>query len=230
MLMSRRGRRRGYPVAVLIGLDGKKAYTWNVFSESVRMGEIIEDESEYGFYESIVDLLRPSMKQGLKTILVATPFEKEYKRFMEHIKKHQGWMLKGYSLNIVTFEYLSEEATELLTVQELVRRRDFRSKLTEVSSGDIMQVMDHLEKLLNDPKGIETLLFTLREVEDAVYGDASVEYILITESLNRRFGRRTNRLLQIAKNKNIKTRIIERGSPAEARIVQLSGLVCILKE
>ena len=228
--MSRRGRRRGYPVAVLIGLDGKKAYTWNVFSESVRMGEIIEDESEYGFYESIVDLLRPSMKQGLKTILVATPFEKEYKRFMEHIKKHQGWMLKGYSLNIVTFEYLSEEATELLAVQELVRRRDFRSKLTEVSSGDIKQVMNHLEKLLNDPKGIETLLFTLREVEDAVYGDASVEYILITESLNRRFGRRTNRLLQIANNKNIKTRIIERGSPAEARIVQLSGLVCILKE
>ncbi len=228
--MSRRGRRRGYPVAVLIGLDGKKAYTWNVFSESVRMGEIIEDESEYGFYESIVDLLRPSMKQGLKTILVATPFEKEYKRFMEHIKKHQGWMLKGYSLNIVTFEYLSEEATELLAVQEFVRRRDFRSKLTEVSSGDIMQVMDHLEKRLNDPKGIETLLFTLQEVEDAVYGDASVEYILITESLNRRFGRRTNRLLQIAKNKNIKTRIIERGSPAQARIVQLSGLVCILKE
>jgi len=228
--MSRRGRRRGYPVAVLIGLDGKKAYTWNVFSESVRMGEIIEDESEYGFYESIVDLLRPSMKQGLKTILVATPFEKEYKRFMEHIKKHQGWMLKGYSLNIVTFEYLSEEATELLAVQELVRRRDFRSKLTEVSSGDIKQVMNHLEKLLNDPKGIETLLFTLREVEDAVYGDVSVEYILITESLNRRFGRRTNRLLQIAKNKNIKTRIIGRGSPAEARIVQLSGLVCILKE
>jgi len=228
--MSRRGRRRGYPVAVLIGLDGKKAYTWNVFSESIRMGEIIEDESEYGFYESIVDLLRPSMKQGLKTILVATPIEKEYKRFMEHIKKHQGWMLKGYSLNIVTFEYLSEEATELLAVQELVRRRDFRSKLTEVSSGDIKQVMDHLEKLLNDPKGIETLLFTLREVEDAVYGDASVEYILITESLNRRFGRRTNRLLQIANNKNIKTRIIERGSPAEARIVQLSGLVCILKE
>ena len=230
MPMSRRGRRRGYPVAVLIGLDGMKAYTWNVFSESVRMGEIIEDESEYGFYESIVDLLRPSMKQGLKTILVATPFEKEYKRFMEHIKKHQGWMLKGYSLNIVTFEYLSEEATELLAVQELVRRRDFRSKLTEVSSGDIKQVMNHLEKLLNDPKGIETLLFTLREVEDAVYGDVSVEYILITESLNRRFGRRTNRLLQIANNKNIKTRIIERGSPAEARIVQLSGLVCILKE
>ena len=230
MPMSRRGRRRGYPVAVLIGLKGMKAHFWNVFSESVRKGEIIQGEDEYNFYESIVDLLRPGFKQGLKTILVATPVEKAYKKFMEHVRKHQGWMLKGYSLNIVTFEHLAEEATELLAVQELVRRRDFRSKLTEVSSGDISQVMDHLEKLLNDPKGIETLLFTLREVENAVYGDASVEYILITESLNRRFGRRTSRLLQIAQNRNIQTRIIARGNPGEVRIIQLGGLVCILKD
>ena len=227
--MSRRGRRRGYPVAVLIGLEGLKAHFWNVFSQSVRKGQVITGENEYSFYESIVDHLRPGFKQGLKTILVATPNEKEYKRFMEHIRKHQGWMLKGYSLNIVTFEYLAEEATELLAVQELVRKGDFRSKLAEVSSGDISQVMNHLEKLLNDPKGIETLLFTLREVENAVYGDTPVEYILITEAMNRRFGRRTNRLLQIAQNKKIQTRIIARGNPAESRIVQLGGLVCILK-
>ena len=227
--MSRRGRRRGYPVAVLIGLEGLKAHFWNVFSQSVRKGQVLQGENEYNFYESIVDQLRPGFKQGLKTILVATPNEKEYKRFMEHIRKHQGWMLKGYSLNIVTFEYLAEEATELLAVQELVRKGDFRSKLAEVSSGDISQVMNHLEKLLNDPKGIETLLFTLREVENAVYGDTPVEYILITEAMNRRFGRRTNRLLQIAQNKKIQTRIIARGNPAESRIVQLGGLVCILK-
>lgn len=227
--MSRRGRRRGYPVAVLIGLKGLKAHFWNVFSQSVRKGQVLQGENEYSFYESIVDLLRPGFKQGLKTILVATPNEREYKRFMEHIRKHQGWMLKGYSLNIVTFEYIAEEATELLSVQELVRRSDFRSKLTEVSSEDISQVMNHLEKLLNDPQGIETLLFTLREVENAVYGDSLVEYILITEAMNRRFGRRTNRLLQIAQNKKIQTRIIARGNPAESRIVQLGGLVCILK-
>ena len=227
--MSRRGRRRGYPVAVLIGLEGLKVHFWNVFSQSVRKGQVLQGENEYNFYESIVDQLRPGFKQGLKTILVATPNEKEYKRFMEHIRKHQGWMLKGYSLNIVTFEYLAEEATELLAVQELVRKGDFRSKLAEVSSGDISQVMNHLEKLLNDPKGIETLLFTLREVENAVYGDTPVEYILITEAMNRRFGRRTNRLLQIAQNKKIQTRIIARGNPAESRIVQLGGLVCILK-
>ena len=65
--MSRRGRRRGYPVAVLIGLKGMKAHFWNVFSESVRKGEIIQGEDEYNFYESIVDLLRPGFKQGVSS-------------------------------------------------------------------------------------------------------------------------------------------------------------------
>lgn len=223
-------RRRGYPIAVLIGLVGKIAYIWHVFTESVKEGEVIQAKSYYNFYESIVDTLRPNLKLGLKTILVATPIEKEYKSFINHIMKHQSWMIKGYDLNTVTFDYISLEAIDLLSVQELVRTKDFRNKLTEVSSSDIQQVMDHLEKLLNDQNAIETLLFNLNEVEDAVYGDALVEYILITESLNRRFGKRTSRLLQIAGNKNIKTRIIEKRSLAKERIDQLGGLVCILKE
>jgi len=60
--MSRRRRRRGYPLAVLIGLEGSQAVTWDIFSESVRPGDRIRGDDKFRFYESIIDLLRPSLK------------------------------------------------------------------------------------------------------------------------------------------------------------------------
>jgi hypothetical protein len=228
--MSRRRRRRGYPLAVLVGLDGDKATTWHVFSESVRPGDRIQGSDRFRLYESIVDLLRPSLKQGTKSVLVATDDEREYRRFLGHIEKHQSWLLKGWGLNTASFEHVSEPAMNIEQVRRLVKAHGFREKLSEVTRGDIRQVMGVLEKRLNDPEGIETVLFSLNEVEDAVYGGGkSPEYILVTELFRSKRRRRTDRLLQVAANKRVRTRIIETGTPAGARLSQFGGLVCMLR-
>ena len=224
-------RRRGYPLAVLIGIKGYQAATWKIYSESVRPGERLQGDDEYSFYESIVDILRPSLKQGTKSILIATDDERGYRRFLRHIEKHQSWLLKGYGLNTATFEHVSEPAMEIEEVRRLVRVQGFMEKLSEVTLGDIDQVMGVLEKRLNDPEGIETVLFTLREVEGAVYGGEEMpEYILVTELFRSRNRRRTDRLLQIAENKKVKTRIIQNGTQAGTRLAQFGGLVCMLRE
>ena len=204
---------------------------WNIYSEAVRPSERIQGEVGYNFYEEIVDALRPSFKQGIKSILIAAPDEKDYKRFMDHIRKHQGWLLGGWRLNTVTFNRIPERATDSEEVRALVRSRGFMERLAETTGGDTRQVMDALERRLNDSEGIDTLLFSLIEVEDAVYGEGRApEYILATEKFLAQHGRRTQRLLQVAANRNVKTSIIGAGTPAEARIAQLGGMVCMLRE
>jgi len=217
-------------VAILIGLEGNQAVTWGIYSESVKPGKRIQGDDEYIFFESIVDTLRPSLKQGIKSVLIAATDEKGYQDFMNHIRKHQSWLLKGWSLNTATFERIPESAMNADQVRDLVKAHGFKEKLSEVAQGDIRQVMNILEKRLNDPEGIEMVLFTLKEVENAVYGnEKSPEYILVTELFRSQNRRRTDRLLQIAANKNVKTRIVKPGTPAGARIAQFGGLVCMLE-
>ena len=229
--MPRHRRRRGHPIAMLIGLEGDQAVTWNIYSESVKPGEWIRGEGEYNFFELIVDILRPRVKQGIKSILIAAPDEKDYRNFMNHVRKHQSWLLNGWSLNTVTFEHITEPAMTANQVGGLVKAHGFKEKLAETYREGLLQVMNVLEKRLSDPEGIETILFTLKEIEDAVYGDErSPEYILVTELIRSKNRRRTQRLLQVAANKNVKTRIIKSGTPAGARITQFGGIVCILRE
>jgi len=216
-------------VAILVGLEGRQASTWNVYSESVKPGERIRGDDEYNFYELIVDVLRPGIKEGVKAILVAAPDEKDYQNFMSHVGRHQGWLLKGWRLSTVTFGHIPEPAMSADQVRDLVKSRGFKGKLSEVTQGDLRQVMGVLEKRLNDPGGIETLLFTLEEVEDAVYGnEKSPEYVLVTEVFRSRNRRRIDRLLQMAANKNIKTRIVKPDTLVGARLAQFGGLVCML--
>jgi stalled ribosome rescue protein Dom34 len=218
-------------LAVLVGLEGSQAYIWNIYSEAVRPGDLIQGEIGYNFYEKVVDALRPSFKQGIKSILIGAPDEKDYNKFMNHIKKHQGWLLGGWRLNTVTFNRIPERVTDIVEVRTLVRSRDFKEKLAETTRRDTGQVMDALERRLNDSEGIDTLLFTLSEVEDAVYrGMRTPEYILSTERFLSQHGRRTQRLFQIAANKNVKTSIIGADTPAEEKLAQLGGLVCMLRE
>jgi len=228
--MPKRRRRRGYQTAVLIGLEGRRASLWNIFSESVQPGSQVQGEDAYSFYESVVDLLRPSVKQGIKSILVAAPSDRDYTEFMGHLEKHQGWLLKGWSLNTVTFERIPEPAMSIDQVRVLVKSERFNEKLSSVQGDDVKRVMDALEKLLNDPEGIERILFTIKEVEDAVYGkDPRPEYILVTEKFRSMHTRRVGRLLLVASNGGIKTRIVKENTSAGIRITQFGGLVCITR-
>jgi len=226
----RKRRRRGYPVAVLVGLENKRAIFWNIFSNSVKAGEVKKwVDNEYNFFEVLVDELRPSIKQGVKTVLLASKDKKKYDGFIEHIEKHQGWMLKGYELNRVSFQYVEGSARDVDAVMELVNASGFSDKIRQAGEGDMRLVMSVLEKRLSSRDGIETLMFSLDEGEDAVYGGKDVEYIITSQMFQERHRRRVQRLFQVAENKGVKTRVLSPDSPHIGRVAQFGGLICLLR-
>jgi stalled ribosome rescue protein Dom34 len=225
-----RRRPRGYPVAVLVGLENKRAIFWNIFSNSVKSGAVKNwEDNEYNFFESLVDELRPSIKQGVKTVLLASESKNKYDGLMAHIVKHQGWMLKGYELNRVTFQFIEGSARDVDAVMELVNALGFKDKIRQAREDDLKLVMNVLEKRLASKEGIESLMFSLNEVEDAIYGDVEIEYILTSQGFQKQHRRRIQRLFQIAKNKGVKTRILSSNSLHSRRIAQFGGLICLLK-
>ena len=226
----RKRRRRGYPVAVLVGLENKKAMFWDVFSNAVKQGPVkVWVDNEYNFFESIVDELRPSIKQGIKAVLLASDAKKKYDGFMRHIQKHQGWMLKGYALNRVSFQFLEGSAKDIEAVIELVSASEFKDTMREAGDGDMNLVIGVLEKRLSTRNGIETLRFSLEEVEDTVYNKVPVEYILVSQWFQEQNSRRVQRLFQVAENKGVKTRVLPDDSPHIGRVTQFGGLVCLLR-
>ena len=228
--MPRKRRRRGYPVAVLVGLENKRSIFWNVFSNAVKAGVVkIWVDNEYNFFESMVDELRPSIKQGIKTVLLASEDKKKYDGFICHIEKHQGWMLKGYELNRVSFQFVQGSARDVDAVMELVNASGFSDKIREAGEGDMKLVMSVLEKRLSSRDGIETLMFSLDEAEDAVYGGSAVEYIITSQRFQERHRRRMQRLFQVAENKGVKTSVLPPNSPHIGRVAQFGGLVCLLR-
>ena len=67
--MSKRGR-RGYPTAILIGLDNEAAHFWTIYSESVKSSKVIlrsgdDEKSTYKFHEDIVEAIRASATRGI---------------------------------------------------------------------------------------------------------------------------------------------------------------------
>jgi len=78
------------------------------------------------------------------------------------------------------------------------------------------------------------VLYSLEEAENLILKSNATrkvkpEFLLLTDKYlaeNPQKGR-LNRLLQIASNKNIKSRIIDSESPAGKRLKQLGGFVCL---
>ncbi len=227
-----RSRRRGYPVAVLIGLENKKAIIWNIYSRSIKPDTTIPRENnQYNYYEAIIDNLRPKAKQGVKTVVVASPEVKQYDEFYLHIEKHQRWLIAGYELNRVTLTYIEGSATDIDAVMLLVEESGLKRTIDQASREDIKRVMNVLEKRLGTPEGIDTLRFTLSEVEDEVYEPTgSAEYVLLTTDFQYNHRHRTQRLLQIAQNNGIKAMIVEAETSMGARLTQFGGLICMTRE
>jgi len=219
-------RRRGYPVAVLVGLEKGEASIWDVYSESVKPGPHVESGgADYGFHEAIVNHLRPRLKEGIKTMLVASEDRGLYNEFKSHVDKHHGWLLKGWELNTVTLKHVQGRAMTAEEVRTLASSDGFRSTLSEASEGGLDKVMGALEKRLNTSEGIDTLMLSLDDVEKGVYGEEPPEYIIVTEEFTRRHRGRAQKLLQIAQNRGVKTRTVPAGSRHAPRIVQLGGIV-----
>jgi stalled ribosome rescue protein Dom34 len=240
-LAPKSGYRRGYAIAVLVGLEERAAVLWKVYSKVVKPettlrleGNRNNSKAVYSFHEAIVNVFRPTLKEGVRTVVLASPQRTFYTReFIEHVNRHHAWLTQG--ANKVTFAEITESASTFPQVTALTRKHVFQKLIQDTTSEETMGLLDLLESRLSGSQGDKAVLYSLDDVEDAVLGSQrrgfSPEHLLLTEKYlktSRQKGR-LNRLMQISANKKIKTRVVDAESPAGKRLTQLGGIVCLMR-
>ncbi len=238
--MKPKNYRRGYPVAVLIGIEQNHAVIWQIYSQVAKHQQIIqlngerkEQKALYNFHESIINALRITLKQGVKNILIASAPKTSYAQNLRtHITAHHTWMIQGpnrASVSIVTGLASTPQQVAVLT-----KKSEFKNLIQTSAAEETENLLETLEKRLNTNSNC--VLFSLEEAELKILqtqppGKPQPEYLLLTNAFlaaNRRKSR-LNRLMQIAQNKKIQTRVIDAESNAGERLTQLGGIVCLLK-
>ena len=237
-MKKKRQYRRGYPVAVLVGLEEDHAVIWRVFSRVVKPanttkldGKRNDEKALYNFHESVLDIIKPILNEGVHTVVVASPARTSYStHFLEHVRKHHRYLIQSKSQNRANFAEIIGSADDRLQVAELVQTKEFTELISETTSDEADSIVDHLEKHFYDTNSI--VLYALKEIEETVYKqdtnrDSGTEYLLLTNKYlaESRQKSRIHRLMQIAQNKKIKTKVIENDTAAGNRINQFGGIV-----
>jgi len=243
--MNRKRRyRRGYPVALLVGFEDDHAVLWRIFSRVVKLSLRLELEGKrtdekvlYNFHESIVNALKPVLKEGVRTIAVTAPVRTTYaKDFLKHVRKHHRYLTQPKNPNRANFAELIGSTDDRSKVAELVKTKEFTDLIADTTSEEADQVVDSLDKHLYDIGNNSVVLYSLKEIENIVYSrekgsDFGTGYLLLTDKYlaDSKQKNRIHRLLQISKNKKVKTRIVNAETAAGNRISQFGGIVFFSK-
>jgi stalled ribosome rescue protein Dom34 len=240
MLTPRKSYQRGYPVAILAGLEEDHATLWKVFSKVVKPARTIQLEGPrsnpkpvYNFHEAIINAVKPTLKEGVKSIIIASPPRTNYaQELINHVNKHHHWLTQG--VNKTAFAEISGSATTKPQVAALTSSLTFQRLIKETTSEETTDLLDLLEKRLNTSDMENAVLYSLEEAETLVIYSPKTsrrkpEFLILTVKYltESRHKNRLNRLMQIVSNKNIKTRIVNAESQAGKRLTQLGGFVCL---
>jgi stalled ribosome rescue protein Dom34 len=236
----KRRYRRGYPVAILIGLGDNQAVLWNVFSQVVKPEKTLylngtrnDSKAMYNFHESILNAIRPMLNEGIRSIIVASPTRSMYaQNFIDHIHQHHLWL--GQGPNKAVFSAVTGSAGTRAEVTTLIRKPTFHQLINKTTSEETKGLLDILDKYLRASNQGRSVLYSVREIEDLLlnpwkHGRPKPIYLLLTDKYlsTSTEKNRLHRLIQIAKNKNAKTRIVAAESRAGLRLTQLGGCVCL---
>src|SRR4030042_2041798 len=153
--MANKKYRRGYPVAILVGLEKDDASLWQVFSKvvkpiaSIRLdGSRNDFKAVFNFHESIVNALRPTFKEGVRSVILASPLRTGYaQEFIHHVKKHHAWLVQG--ANEITFAEAAGSARTPSQVAALTRTETFQSLILGITSEETVNLLELLEKRSN---------------------------------------------------------------------------------
>lgn len=235
------GYRRGYAVAILIGLENNAAFVWRVYSQVAKPEKTVllegarsNPKAVYNFHEAIVDALRVIVKEGVRSIiLVSPPRTTHSKEFADHVKRHHAWLTQGGSR--ATFAEMTGSAATREDLTLLAKKPELYKLIQDVNSQETENLLDLLESWLNSPSENNVVLYSLEEAETAIIrfrDDLIPELIMLTNEYlaKSRHKARVNKLLQVAANRKIKTRVIDAKSLAGKRLSQLGGIVCLARK
>ena len=223
----------------MAGIEDDQAVLWRVFSNVVKPEKTLwlegtrkDPKAVYNFHESIVNALRPTLKEGVRSIVVASPMRTGHaQRFIDHIRRHHTWLVQGP--NRAIFSEAIGSAGTLAEVAAMTRTPAFHRLINETTSEETESLIDILEKHLGASGQGMSVLYSLEETEDLILGPPKSgrpkpEYLMLTDKYlsDSCEKNRIHRLIQIAKNRNVKTRIVEAESTAGLRLTQLGGMAC----
>jgi stalled ribosome rescue protein Dom34 len=239
VLKPKKRYKRGYPVAVLIGLEEDTAVLWKVFSNVAKPENTLHingtrnnPKALYNFHESIINALRPTLKEGVRSVILASPARTNYgQEFIDHVSEHHKWLTQ--SPNKAAFSKITGSASTPAQVAALTRTPAFHQIISETTAEETENLIEILEKRLNADNN-NLVLFSLEEAENLILkrhkpGRPKPEYLMLTDRYlaDNRQKRRLQRLIQIAENRSVKIRIISADSPAGVRLTQLGGFICL---
>ena len=232
--------KRGYPVAILIVLEEDKAVLWKIFSKVIKPENTVRingtrnnPKALYGFHESVINALRPTLKEGVRSIILASqPRTNHAQEFINHVRDHHTWLTQGP--NKTAFSKITGSGSTPSQLAALTRNREFHKLIDETTAEETENLIEILEERLNNTDHNSDVLFSLEEAENLILKQQKPsrlkpEYLLLTDKYlaDNRQKNRLHRLMQIAKNKEVKTRIINAELPAGKRLTQLGGIVCL---
>jgi len=227
-------------VALLVGLEDDHVVLWRIFSRVVKLSFRLEFERRrtdslamYKFRESIVDALKPVLKEGVRSVVVTAPMKTTYAAdFLVHVRKHHRYLIQSKSPNRANFAELVGSADNPIKVAELVKTKEFSKLIAETTSLEADHIINVLEKHLYSTGDNTVVLYSLKEIEDIVYdrgkrNELGTAHLLLTDQYlaDSKSKNRIHRLLQISKNKKVKTRIVNAETPAGNRISQFGGII-----
>jgi len=237
--------KRGFLMALLIGFDEKFIHAWKVYSHSLRFYKTIkltrkwkylDDKQIYHSLEELVNFIRLVIKDGVKSILLASPQKNNYSTiFLDHINKHHQWLVRSKGYNQVSFGEIVGNANTLESAKFLISQEKSLDIISETTSDEINLLVKQLNKIINVNDPNKLLLYNLEEIEELIYGRGkkdksaaeNLDFLIVTENFinNHKNKNRIHRLIQIAKNKGIITKTISLENPAADRFDQFGGIL-----
>ncbi|TFG01874.1 MAG: hypothetical protein EU539_13605, partial [Promethearchaeota archaeon] len=178
--MARKKRKkRGFPVGVLVSFDEQVIHIWKLFSESVRKFDRLPlkrkwknttDKDLYHYFQDLLELLRPLIDIGLRSILLVSPKGKEWpKAFLSHIEKHHRWLIGSKGNNQVFFGQITGNARNNMEVKYLLENKETNEVIKNITSQEAYFIIKKLEKCINIQNPKTTIIYGLREIEDLIY-------------------------------------------------------------
>jgi stalled ribosome rescue protein Dom34 len=237
MARRRRGYRRGYPVAVLIGFDRSRAVLWRVFSQVVKPHSTIEaprggKRERYNYHEAVVNALRPILKEGVGSVVVVAPARTSYvKEFLDHVAKHQPWMTRG--AGSATFTGIVGSATTQEEVSALVRTGEVQRAIGTSAAGEADRIKGLLESRLAQDDA-SPILYSLYEIEELIFdqrvkGRPEPEHLILTDRFLAAHRRRAQRLMEASRSRGTRAYVIGVKTAAGQRVEQLGGMVLLTR-
>lgn len=237
MARRRRGYTRGYPIAVLIGFDRGRAVLWRVYSQVVKPHSTIEaprggKRELYNFHEAVVDALRPILKEGVGSVVVAAPARTSYvKAFLDHVTKHQPWMKRGNGS--ATFTGIVGSATTEEEVSALVRTGEVQRAIGTSAAGEADRIKGLLESRLAQDDA-SPILYSLYEIEELIFeqrvkGRPEPEHLILTDRFLAAHRRRARRLMETSRSRGTRVHVVGVKTAAGQRVEQLGGMVLLTR-